>query len=249
MERKTVLVTGGAKGLGAGIAERFARAGYALVLVGRDLEALERAQAKLGAGTSVAGLACDLGERSSILDLAGKLEDRTLKVDILVNNAGVAPVSKFEQTDALDWERTMKVNALGPAWLTAQLLPGMKARGFGRIVNIASTAALQGGRQISAYAASKHALLGWSRSLAMELQGSGVTLNTLCPGYIDTPIFDRAMQRVLSKCGGDLAQAKAALLKSVGQTRLLEVQEVAQRVLALVESQEAPNAVEECLCP
>lgn len=236
---KTALVTGGAKGLGACVVRSFAATGAKLLILGRDLASLEEMQrecAQSGHAGQVLGVyRCDMGQLEEIEATVGQIHRDGHEVDVLVNNAGIAQGAPFERGDMQLWDRAMRVNAQGPALLSARLLPGMKARGFGRIINIGSVLSLTGARSVSAYTASKHALLGWSRCLALELAGSGITVNTLCPGYVDTAIFDAAKAAILDKVGQDSQRAKSALLKSLGQRRLLSPQEVAAWVLRLAQ--------------
>lgn len=247
---RTALVTGGSKGLGAAIAERLLREGMSVWIMGRDAQALQARRAELSPlcraeGQALHTLSCDLNSVAQLQAATQQLG----RIDILVNNAGVAPVGVFEDFSPERWQETMQVNALSPAYLTSQLLPGMKARSFGRIVNIASIVALQGARHVAAYAASKHALLGWSRALALELSGTGVTVNTLCPGYIDTPIFARALERVQASLDLDAPSAAQALLKSAGQGRLLRPEEVAEQLLPFLGMDSQKNGEELRLCP
>lgn len=250
LSSQTVLVTGGAKGVGAEIARSFAAQGAELLLLGRDSSRLSQFQATLAeAGANVHTYVCDLSDEEQITATTRRLEQEGRQVSVLVNNAGVAESSPFIRADMAQWDRAMTINARAPAQLSAQLLEGMRKRGYGRIINVGSVVSLEGARYVSAYAASKHALLGWARCLALELQGSGVTVNTICPGYIDTPIFAKALTRSLPQFDHDEARAKAAILKSAGQSRLLSVQEVAQWVLHLAQDPGTLNGEAIRLCP
>lgn len=239
MSGKTVLVTGGAKGLGAWVTRCFVKQGAQLLVLGRDLASLDeikRECAQLDGRGSVVGIfGCDMGQMEEIEATCAQIQAQGHEVDVLVNNAGIAKAAAFELADMELWERAMRVNAQGPALLSAKLLVGMKARGFGRIINIGSVLSLQGARAVSSYTASKHALLGWSRALALELAGTGVTVNTLCPAYMDTAIFAAAQQAILPRFDQNLEKATGALLKSLDQRRLLSPQEVAQWVLRVAQ--------------
>lgn len=245
-----VLLTGATGGLGQAIAVSLAKAGYELLLLGRDESRLVQTKARVAkAAKHVEILRCDLNQDSEIRRVVAQVQQSAAPVDILINNAGIAEAAPFVRGDMSQWERAMRVNARAPALLTAELLPAMKARGFGRIVNMGSVVSLEGARYVSAYAASKHALVGWARCLALELAGSGVTVNTLCPGYVHTSMFERARDAALSKFDGDVARCTAALLQSAGQSRLLSPQEVAQWVLRLVQDPGGRNGESIRVCP
>lgn len=254
MAGKTVLVTGGAKGLGACVTRTFVQQGAQLLLLGRDEQSLAQIKKDCAASANTRGevlatYRCDMGQLQEIEATVAQFEQDGHQVDVLVNNAGIAQGAAFEDADMQIWDRAMRVNAQGPALLSARIIPGMKARGFGRIVNIGSVLSLQGARAVSAYAASKHALLGWSRCLALELAGSGVTVNTLCPGYIDTAIFAAAKDAIFDRVGQDTQRATKALLKSLGQRRLLSPQEVADWVLRVSLDGGSLNGETISLCP
>lgn len=245
MSGKTVLVTGGAKGLGACVTRSFVQQGARLLILGRDLASLDKIKRECAQsdapGSVEAVFGCDMGQMQEIEKTCAQIHEEGHQVDVLVNNAGVAQGAAFELADMELWERAMRVNAQGPALLSAKLLPGMKARKFGRIINIGSVLSLQGARAVSSYAASKHALLGWSRALALELAKSGVTVNTLCPAYIDTGIFAAAKEAILGRFDQDAEKATGALLKSLGQRRVLTPQEVADWVLVVAQDDGALN--------
>ncbi|MGC1730945.1 MAG: SDR family oxidoreductase, partial [Steroidobacteraceae bacterium] len=154
-------------------------------------------------------------------------------VDILVNNAGQAASAKFTETDPALWERILAVNLTGTYLCTRAAIPDMLKAGFGRIVNIASIAGLRGAAYISAYTASKHAVIGLTRALALEYAMRNVTVNAVCPGYVDTDIVRNAIANIRSKTGRSESEALAALLATNPQRRLIEPREVAHAVLWL----------------
>jgi NAD(P)-dependent dehydrogenase (short-subunit alcohol dehydrogenase family) len=154
-------------------------------------------------------------------------------VDILVNNAGVAHAAPLARTSVSDWERLMRVNATGTFLCTRTWLPGMAERGWGRVINIASTAGLAGDRYISAYAASKHAVVGFTRSVAAEVAARGVTVNAICPTYLDTAMTEGSVARIVETTGRSREEARAALAARSPQGRLITPEEVAAAVVYL----------------
>jgi NAD(P)-dependent dehydrogenase (short-subunit alcohol dehydrogenase family) len=154
-------------------------------------------------------------------------------VDLLINNAGQVESQPFARTTLDHWNRLLQVNLTGTFLCTQQVLPGMTERGFGRIVNIASTAALKGYAYVAAYCAAKHGVLGLTRALALEVARKGVTVNAVCPGYTDTDIVARAVEQIASKTQRSTEAARDALAAANPQGRLVQPDEVAQAVLWL----------------
>jgi len=154
-------------------------------------------------------------------------------VAVLVNNAGAAASMPVVRTSLEDWNRLMAVNATGAFLCTRAFLPGMLERQWGRVVNVASTAGLSGGKYLAAYSAAKHALVGLTRSVAAEMAGTGVTVNAVCPGFVDTEMTAETLDRIVAKTGRTREEALAAALASAGQTRLISAAEVAAAVVSL----------------
>jgi NAD(P)-dependent dehydrogenase (short-subunit alcohol dehydrogenase family) len=159
-----------------------------------------------------------------------KLFERVGAVDVLVNNAGVAESAPLARTTLADWRRQLDVNATGAFLCTRAAVPGMVERGSGRVVTVASTAGLAGGRYVAAYTASKHAAVGLMRAVAAEVAGSGVTANAVCPSYVRTPMTERTLERISEKTGRSREEALATLEASTPLGRLLEPEEVAEAV-------------------
>ena len=221
------IVTGGGSGIGAAVATALAAEGVQITLMGRSLKRLE-ALGLSGARCIVADVS-DAASVQAAFDAAAEFGS----ADILVNNAGEVESQPFGRTSIELWQRLLDVNLTGSFLCTRQVLPGMTERGYGRIVNIASTAALKGYAYVAAYCAAKHGVLGMTRALALEVARKGVTVNAVCPGYTETAIVDDAIERIVAKTGRSLEQARAELAASNPQGRLVQPQEVAQAVLWL----------------
>ncbi|WP_277980243.1 SDR family NAD(P)-dependent oxidoreductase [Sphingomonas phyllosphaerae] len=225
------LVTGGGSGIGLAIAAALAATGYRVTVTGRDARRLERACAELPGALPVT---CDVTDVSSVAAALTTARERSGPVAVLVNNAGVARTATFEKTDDTVWDEAWRTNVLGAVHLTRAVLPGMRTLPHGRIVNVASTAALKGYAYVSAYAASKHALLGLTRSLALELAATAITVNAVCPGYTDTAIVRDAVDTIVARTGRDRSAAEAVFTATNPQRRLITPDEVAAAVLWLV---------------
>ena len=233
----TAIVTGGGRGIGEAVARGLAGAGAGVVLAARTEEEIERLAAELTALEHRAtAVTCDVTDPESVNRLAESsdaLGPGWGRVDILVNNAGIAHSAPLPRTDLADWNRLLAVNATGTFLCTRAFLPGMIERGWGRVVNIASVAGLTGARYIAAYAASKHAVIGLTRSAAAEVAERGVTVNAVCPGYVDTPMTAASLRRISEKTGRSEAEALELILEGTPQRRLIEPEEVAHAVVSL----------------
>ena len=233
----TAVVTGGGRGIGEAVAHALAREGASVILAARTEAEIDRLAAELSAlEHRAAAIVCDVTEPESVKRLAAEaaaLQPDGAGVDILVNNAGIARSSPLIRTDLGDWNRLLAVNATGTFLCTRAFLPGMIERGWGRVVNIASVAGLTGARYIAAYAASKHAVIGLTRSAAAEVAERGVTVNAVCPGYVDTPMTAESLRRISEKTGRTEAEALDAILSGTPQRRLIEPDEVAHAVVSL----------------
>jgi len=190
----TTLVTGASSGIGEALAARFARAGHPLVLVARSAGKLEALAKRLRAGhrIEVTVIGADLAAPDAAERLAAALEDRRITVDVLVNNAGVLEKGRFVDIPAAAQQAMVALNVQGLTALLAAFVPGMVARGHGRVLNVASIAAFQPVPMLATYAATKAYVLSLTESLSEELQGTGVTITTLCPGITATSMLDKA---------------------------------------------------------
>jgi NAD(P)-dependent dehydrogenase (short-subunit alcohol dehydrogenase family) len=232
------LVTGASRGIGRAIARALAPA-HSLVLSGRDRDALARVSAELRplAAGPIHTIACELGDpadRARLLDdLTSLCEQLGAPVQVLVNNAGAAGSASLARTDDAQWAALLELNLTAPFALTRALVPGMIKAGWGRVIAIASTAALKGYAYTAAYTASKAGLLGLTRALAVELASKGVTVNAVCPGFTDTDIVSRAVDNIHATTGRSADEARATLAAFSPQGRLRDPDEIATLVAFL----------------
>lgn len=231
---KVALVTGGGRGIGAAAARALAAEGARVAVASRTLVEIEDVARELTqAGSQAIAVQCDVGQPHEIAAAVAQVEEEFGRIDLLINNAGIAVSASLAAQSLAEWERIFRVNVTGTFLFTQACLPGMLARGWGRVVNVASVAALGGARYISAYSASKHAVLGFTRCIALEAAAKGVTVNAVCPGYVDTELTRASVARIMEKTGMNEGQALATLCKTNPQNRLLTSEEVAHAVLML----------------
>lgn len=234
LQGRHALVTGGGRGIGAAIARRLLEEGASVTLVGRDCTTLDAAVEALcpyaTAGAAIGAAAADITDADAVTGaFAGATEARG-PITLLVNNAGQAHSAPFGKTDLALWQRMLDVNLTGTFVCTQAALPAMLAQGWGRIVNVASTAGLIGYGYVSAYCAAKHGVIGLTRALALELAAKGVTVNAVCPGYTETDIVRDAVANIVGKTGRTEEQARAELAARNPQKRLVQPDEVADAV-------------------
>jgi NAD(P)-dependent dehydrogenase (short-subunit alcohol dehydrogenase family) len=228
------VVTGGGRGIGAAIAEALANAGAGVVVAARTASEIEAVAARLRArGAAAHAVKCDVADEEAVAGLADVARTALGHVDVLVCAAGEGAAAPFARIALADWKRMLDVHATGTFLCARGFVPDMVTRGWGRVVNVASTAGLEGAKYIAHYAAAKHAMVGFTRSLALELEGSGVTANALCPGYVDSPMTEKTLANVSARTGLSRSDALVAVLAAAQQERLITVAEVADAGLAL----------------
>jgi NAD(P)-dependent dehydrogenase (short-subunit alcohol dehydrogenase family) len=231
---RMVVVTGASRGIGRATVARFAELGDEVLALGRDAEMLAALPEALGpAGARVRTAMCDVTDERQVADCL----DGLAAVDVLVNNAGTAESAPLHRTTLDSWQRQLAVNATGAFLCTRAVIAGMRERGRGSIVTVASTAGRVGAPYTAAYTASKHAAVGLMRAVAAELAGTGVTANAVCPTFVDTDLTRRSIANIATKTGRSEQEGAAALAAAAPLGRLLDPFEVAAAVVWLASAE------------
>ena len=231
LKGKTALITGGGRGIGKSIALTFAQQGARVAVAARTREQVEQVAAEIGA--EAIAVVCDVSDPQSVERMFSETRDRLGDPDILVNNAGIAESATVVSTSDEMWHRHIAINLSGTFYCTRAALSAMLNKGWGRVINIASIAGKTGAPYIVAYSASKHGVLGLTKSIALEVATTGVTVNAICPGYVDTDMVTRGVERITSRTGRTAEEALDILRKMSPQNRLVTPEEVAAVALLL----------------
>ncbi|WP_300529864.1 SDR family oxidoreductase [Maricaulis sp.] len=226
LQGRRAVITGGGTGIGLACARDLAQHGAEVILMARNLDRLQAAAAEIEGASAIQ---LDVTDDASVAD-AFKSAQAGGPVDILINNAGIAAASAFHKTSMEEWRRIQAVNVEGLVRCSLAVIDDMRKSDFARIVNIASIAGLRGGAYISPYVASKHAVVGLTKSLSLEYAHTQLTVNAICPGYVDTAIVDNSVANIMAKTGRSRDEALAELTKNNPQGRLIAPEEVAEAV-------------------
>ena len=228
LEGKTAIVTGGGRGIGEAIAMALANEGCSVAVCGRTAAHLERVAAQIQKqGREGIAIVCDVSDPASVANLFREVRERWGKLDILVNNAVESHSELLSRLSLETWQRMLAINLTGTFLCSQEALRLMLPRQSGRIINIASTAAKIGFRYAGAYAAAKHGVLGLTRSMALENATSGITVNAVCPGWVDTEMVARAVQTISGKTKVSPEKARDYLAGESPQKRIIQPEEVA----------------------
>ena len=232
--QRGAVVTGANRGIGKAIALAYLRAGWPVVAVARTTESLESLHQDAGelAGR-IRPMACDLSDPAQLEAAADALAGAEPVPAVLVNNAGISLSAPLQRTTTEELQRVLQINTVAPYVLCRAVVPRMADAGGGRVINVGSIASLKGIRYTSAYCASKHALLGLTRALAVEWGKRNVTVNAVCPGWTETDMFSRALEAVVQRTGRSAEQARDAVLANNPMGRPVKPEEVAALVLYL----------------
>jgi NAD(P)-dependent dehydrogenase (short-subunit alcohol dehydrogenase family) len=231
---RVALVTGGGRGIGRAIALGLARAGADVAVAARDVSEIEAVASEIQAlGRRAFFFLLDVLDRGAVAAAPSLVAGALGPVDVLVNNAGVHASAPLRRTSDATWDGVMAVNATAPFLLCRAFVPGMCDRGFGRVVNVASVGGRVGLRYGSAYAASKHALVGLTRSLALEVASRGVTANAVCPDWVETRMMDQAVEAIAEAAGRSPQETLAGILAESPRGRIATPDEVAQVAVML----------------
>ena len=228
LANRRAVVTGASRGIGHSIAVALAQAGADVVVTARNEVELEQVASQIrGLGRRSLAVPCDVTNPAQVERLAATVQENFGGMDILINNAGGGASHKFLNHPDELWQRMVALNLTSVYYVTKAFVPMLVEQRWGRIINIASTASKTGGRYIAAYTAAKHGVLGLTRALALELASYQITVNAVCPGYVDTPMTQATIDNIVARTQMTGAQARETLEKTSPQQRLITPEEVA----------------------
>lgn len=235
LARHHAVVTGGGRGIGAAIAEALASMGASVSLIGRNADVLKSTADRIikEQGVRATTASADVADETAVRRALATVTDALGAPTILVNNAGVALSAPFLKSDAAFWRKVLDVDLMGAVYCTQAVLPAMVESKWGRIINIASTAGVAGAAYITTYCAAKHAMIGLTRALAIEMARTGVTVNAVCPSYTDTDMTAQNVANITKKTGRSREETIASLVAHNPQGRLIQPSEVADAVVWL----------------
>jgi meso-butanediol dehydrogenase/(S,S)-butanediol dehydrogenase/diacetyl reductase len=239
LREQVALITGAGRGIGRSIALALAREGADVAVAARSEPEIAAVRREVeGLGRRGLACVCEVTDATQVARLVQNVQEALGPITILVNNAGMAASAKTTEMDDALWERILRVNLTGTYLCTKAVLPGMLTRSQGRIINIASIGGKVGLLYSAAYCASKHGVLGFTRALALEVAGRGITVNAICPGFVETAMTDESIRRIVMKTGRTPDAARQALEGLSPQKRLIQPEEVAT-VAVMLASPEA----------
>jgi NAD(P)-dependent dehydrogenase (short-subunit alcohol dehydrogenase family) len=231
---RRALVTGGGRGIGRAVVLDLARAGAAVAVAARTRSEVDAvASGIVSAGGRAVGVEMDVTDPARVRAAFATAREALGGIDILVSGAGIAPTAPIARTSDATWRQILETNLSGTFYCLREALPEMTGRGWGRVVHLASIAGKTGYPYIGAYAASKHGVLGLTKCAALEVATTGVTVNAVCPGYVDTPMLDLGVARIVEKTGLTADEARRRLADMSPQKRLYTAEEVSALVLFL----------------
>ena len=228
---KVAIVTGASQGIGKAVSLAFITEGASVAICARDKARLDEAAEQIGAG--VFSMPCDVSSEGEVRSFVQQVQRRFGKIDILVNNAGDTSSALLLEMDSLFWNRTLANNLTSVFLMTRAVIPAMMQQKYGRVVNVASMAAKHGSRYISAYSATKHGVLGFTRSVALEMVDHGITVNAVCPGYVDTLNQERNIETIMRDRRLPHEEVRKMLEQKNPRRRFISMEEVAQTILLL----------------